>query len=197
MLYCIRGINEIHNLRLQSNLNRESFDCNIDYILPFKDVKCLIVGNGRIGKKLNILLNRLRIQVGVVDKTNIKHLENLVPDYDIIVNALPLNDQTKYLFDHNIFGKMKKSSYIVNIGRGKTIVEDPYLLEALRSKQIRGAFLDVVTDSPIKSDNELLKLDNVFVSPHIANATNKSIEIQVKRFTENLQEYKELKERNA
>ena len=84
---------------------------------------------------------------------------------------------------------MNKSSYIINVGRGETINEND-LINALETKQIRGAFLDVVQNEPISHDNPLLKLDNIFISPHIANAMCNALNTQVKVFIDKLIKYK-------
>ncbi|MCK5030726.1 MAG: D-glycerate dehydrogenase, partial [Thermoplasmatales archaeon] len=60
-----------------------------------------------------------------------------------------------------------KTAYLINTARGK-IVDEKALIKALKTKQIKGAALDVVEKEPIPKNNELLQLDNVILTPHVA-----------------------------
>ena len=187
--FAVAGV--LHLLRALDRMpvNRLEFDKNIDYIKPFSQVSCLVVGCGRIGKEVCRLLSALGMKVKCLDRhTHIN--EHLRLPYDFIINALPLTCETKDYFTAETFVKMNKSSYIINVGRGETINEND-LFNALKTKQIRGAFLDVVQDEPIKHENSLLKLDNVVISPHIANALNNMLLTQVQVFIKQLTRYKQ------
>lgn len=179
ILYLLRGLNNM-------TLDRKSFDINIDNIKPFNEVNCLIVGHGRIGKEIDRLLTAIGMNVYVATKMT----NNMTLDYDFIINALPLTEDTKNYFDSKKFGKMNKNSYIINVGRGETVNELD-LIFAIENEIIKGAFLDVVQNEPIQKNNKLLKLKNVFISPHIANATRNSLDIQINAFKENLLRYKQ------
>ena len=127
------------------------------------------------------------MQVEFVTRTHNKNIDYNV--YNFVINALPLTDKNRDYFSSKIFGKMNKNSYIVNVGRGETVNEYD-LYNALQSHQIRGAFLDVVKNEPVQKNNKLLSLDNVYISPHIANAMYNAIDTQVNAFTSNLKKYK-------
>ena len=71
--------------------------------------------------------------------------------------------------------KMKKSTIILNLGRGPIINEDD-LYYALKNKIISSAATDVMTTEPPKSDCKLLELDNFTVTPHLAWKSLKSVE---------------------
>tara|TARA_R110002020_G_scaffold448289_2_gene660998 strand:- start:229 stop:1089 length:861 start_codon:yes stop_codon:yes gene_type:complete len=180
VLYLLRGIDRMP-------LDRLAFDKHIDNIIPFNQVRCLVIGHGRIGKEVNKLLTALGMQVEFVTRTHNKNIDYNV--YNFVINALPLTDKTRDYFSSKIFGKMNKNSYIVNVGRGETVNEYD-LYNALQSHQIRGAFLDVVKNEPVQKNNKLLSLDNVYISPHIANAMYNAIDTQVNAFTSNLKKYK-------
>ena len=68
---------------------------------------------------------------------------------------------------------MKDSSYLINCARGG-IVNEKALYDALTSKKIRGAGLDVYDEEPSTSSNPLFSLDNILLSPHIAGVTRES-----------------------
>ena len=62
---------------------------------------------------------------------------------------------------------MKPSSFLVNVGRGKCVVQED-LVEALMTKKIVGAALDVFEEEPLPSDNPLWSMANVLITPHMA-----------------------------
>jgi glyoxylate reductase len=72
-----------------------------------------------------------------------------------------------------IFKKMKKTSFLINTSRGK-IVDEKQLVNALKTKQILGAGIDVYELEPIKKDNPLLKLENVVLAPHVGSSTKET-----------------------
>ena len=65
---------------------------------------------------------------------------------------------------------MKRSAYLINTARG-SLVNETQLIEALRKKWIAGAGLDVFEKEPLFFNNELLKMENVVLLPHIGSAT--------------------------
>lgn len=65
---------------------------------------------------------------------------------------------------------MKRSAYLINTARG-SLVNETQLIEALRKKWIAGAGLDVFEKEPLSFNNELLKMENVVLLPHIGSAT--------------------------
>jgi phosphoglycerate dehydrogenase-like enzyme len=86
---------------------------------------------------------------------------------DFVVNALPLTNETKGLFNRSNFSRFKEGAIFISVGRGGTVVEDD-LVEALRSGLVSGAALDVFSREPLPKDSPLWKMRNVIVSPHCA-----------------------------
>lgn len=81
-----------------------------------------------------------------------------------------LNQETKHIMNAAAFEQMKSSAYLINTCRGG-VVDEHALVNALNTGQIRGAGLDVLEQEPPAADNPLLKMDNVFITPHSASAT--------------------------
>ncbi len=94
----------------------------------------------------------------------------MLGEADIVIVSLALNKETIGFMDYAKLSKMKKNSILVNISRGKIVVEKD-LVKALREGIIAGAALDVFEEEPIREDNPLTKFDNVVLTPHIAGYT--------------------------
>uniref|UniRef100_A0A6P4FBC6 Glyoxylate reductase/hydroxypyruvate reductase n=1 Tax=Drosophila rhopaloa TaxID=1041015 RepID=A0A6P4FBC6_DRORH len=105
------------------------------------------------------------------EAVNASHVEfdEMLSKSDIIVGCAALNPQTKEIFNTAAFQKMKSNCIFINIARGG-IVDQMALLEALESRCIQAAGLDVTTPEPLPLDHPLLKLDNVVILPHIGSA---------------------------
>jgi D-3-phosphoglycerate dehydrogenase len=92
-------------------------------------------------------------------------LERVMAESDFVVVACLLNDETRHLVNAAALARMKRSAYLVNVGRGP-IVEETALIAALKDGRIAGAGLDVTNVEPIEPDNPLLAMENVIITPH-------------------------------
>ncbi|MFM7336915.1 MAG: 2-hydroxyacid dehydrogenase [Actinomycetota bacterium] len=95
--------------------------------------------------------------------------DDLLTQSDVVSIHCPSNDSTHHLFGKAQFEKMKPTAFLVNTARGP-IVDEQALVDALESKQIAGAGLDVFEFEP-KINNGLLHRDNVVMLPHLGSAT--------------------------
>lgn len=89
---------------------------------------------------------------------------------DIVSLHCPLNKETSEIANAAHLSLMKKSAILINTGRGG-LVNEQDLADALRENRIKAAGLDVMVNEPPREDNLLLRLDNCFITPHIAWAT--------------------------
>jgi D-3-phosphoglycerate dehydrogenase len=78
---------------------------------------------------------------------------------------MPLNEQTRGLFNEAVFKKMKRTAIVVNTSRGP-IIDEPALYQALKEGWINSAGLDVFAKEPVDPGNPLLTLDNITVAGH-------------------------------
>ncbi len=95
-------------------------------------------------------------------------LENIVEavsQADIVILTLPLTEQTKYMFDKNMFSHFKPNAILINIARGAIVNQDD-LICALQKGQLFGAVLDVFESEPLESDSPLWEMQNVIITPH-------------------------------
>ncbi len=88
---------------------------------------------------------------------------------DFLTIHLPVTSETENWLDAEAFAKMKEGVRIINVARGKLVVEED-LREALDSGRVAGAALDVFRDEPV-TDNPLFGYPNVVVTPHLGAST--------------------------
>lgn len=140
-----------------------------------------IIGLGAIGRKVAEIAEVFGAKV-IYYSTSGKNLnnkyenvdfENLLKSSDIISIHAPLNENTLGLINYEAIKKMKKSSILVNMGRGPIVIEED-LAKAIDEDLISGAALDVFEVEPIKEDNYLVNCknkDKLILTPHIAWAS--------------------------
>lgn len=96
-------------------------------------------------------------------------VDKLLPEADFVSIHVPLMPTTKHLINTDRLKLMKENAYLINTSRGP-IVDEFALAQALKNGVIRGAALDVFEEEP-KIESQLLELENVILTPHIASAT--------------------------
>jgi phosphoglycerate dehydrogenase-like enzyme len=107
---------------------------------------------------------------------------------DFVVLAAPLIPDTQKLMNASRFAAMKPSAYLINVGRGPQI-EEAALMEALRSRRIAGAALDVFEREPLSADSPLWDAENLLITPHTAGLTEKLWLRHYDLFSDNLRRY--------
>jgi phosphoglycerate dehydrogenase-like enzyme len=115
-------------------------------------------------------------------------LPKLAGEADFIVNTAPLTPQTQGIFDAALFAKMKPTAYFINVARGGSVVTAD-LVDALNSKKIAGAGLDVTDPEPLPADHPLWKAPNIIITPHVASDSDLGVEAQLQVVRENLRRY--------
>lgn len=138
-----------------------------------------IVGMGRIGLRLAEMA-ALAFKMKIIytansEKTNCLKatrvsMDELLRESDFISLHVPLTAATKHLIGKKEFEAMKKNVVLINTARGEIIKQDD-LIHALKKHQIFAAGLDVTDPEPLPLENELFKLKNAFILPHIGSAT--------------------------
>jgi phosphoglycerate dehydrogenase-like enzyme len=107
---------------------------------------------------------------------------------DFVILALPLTPATEDLVDDRVLARMKRTAWLVNVARGRLIVERA-LLRALREGTIGGAVLDAFREEPLPPDSPFYELANVIVTPHTAWSSARVLDRTVSLFAENLRRY--------
>jgi phosphoglycerate dehydrogenase-like enzyme len=166
-------------------------------ILELTDKKVCILGFGNIGEAIARLLcafGALVIGVDVIKKKSdflhefyfMDEIFKPLSEADIVVVALPLNNETENYLNKTKFALMKDGVILINISRGKVIHEQDFL-EAIQSKKIGAAALDVFAVEPLPSDSLLWDFDNVSVTPHNSYVSDKVSERLFSLIIENLE----------
>jgi len=152
-----------------------------------------IIGFGRIGQGTARIAQALGMKVLaydtyqnpelVSDTCTYASLDQVFASSDVIALHCPLFPETEGIINKDTISRMKDGVMIINNSRGPLIVEAD-LRDALNSKKVAGAAVDVVSTEPIAMDNPLLDADNCIITPHIAWAPKESrqrlMEIAVK-----------------
>ncbi|HTE41244.1 MAG TPA: D-2-hydroxyacid dehydrogenase [Steroidobacteraceae bacterium] len=94
-------------------------------------------------------------------------LNDAVRELDYLVLLTPHSPETHHIVNDEVLAHMKPSAFLINVARGG-VVDEAALAHALRNNIIRGAALDVFQEEPLPAVNEMWKLPNVIVSPHLA-----------------------------
>ncbi len=142
-----------------------------------------IMGLGNIGKSIGDSLVSLDFNVvgwGARPKNSLgeinyyygqEQLAVFLRQSDILINVLPLSENTKNILTKNELKLLPEGSFIINIGRGG-IINESDLLSALDSGHITAAALDVFAQEPLPENNSLWTHPSVYVTPHIAGQSN-------------------------
>ena len=139
-----------------------------------------IVGLGRIGSmvarrakgyNMTVLYNKRNRDEEAEKELGVTFvdLEELLAKSDFVTLHVPLTEETRHMINKESLAKMKKRSYLINTARGPAVNEKD-LAEALRSGQLSGAALDVFDNEP-DINPELIGMENIVLTPHIASAT--------------------------
>lgn len=136
-----------------------------------------LVGAGRIGFEVVKRMQPFGFRILVYDPyTNpsvlpegvrLVGLDELLAASDLITIHCPLTPETRYLFNREAFAKMRPGAMLVNVSRGP-IVYEPDLIEALCSRRLAGAALDVLQEEPPAPDHPIFQAPNVILTSHIA-----------------------------
>ena len=144
----------------------------------------LVVGLGDIGGRLARLAKAFDMHViglrrdplagrGAADAVHrMDELNALLPEADFVALTCPLTKETESLIDAQAFGQMRPSAHLVNVARGR-IVDEAALVEALATRRIAGAGLDVAAEEPLPPSSPLWGMPHVLITPHTAGETRR------------------------
>ena len=100
-------------------------------------------------------------------------LEELLGRSDLVTLHVPLTPSTREMMGERELEMMKPSAYLISTCRGP-VIDEKALFQALKNNRIAGAALDVLEQEPTLTDNPLLDLDNVVITPHMAGFSHET-----------------------
>lgn len=153
--------------------------------LPYRsmaDTRITILGLGAIGQVVAQKFATLGFEVAgwarSIKKIDMvqcvstrKDLNSVLNRTDILVNLLPLTDETKYILNEHLLVQLPVGAYLINAGRGEHLVEED-LIKLLNAKHLSGALLDVFQTEPLPKEHPFWNHASIRISPHVASLTN-------------------------
>ena len=135
-----------------------------------------LIGVGSIGHEVFKLARPLEMKHIAYDpyisteavadvKVKMVDLDTVLTESDFLSINCPLTEETRGMIGERELKKMKKTAFLINAARGP-IIDEKALIKALKEGWIKGAGLDVFEQEPVPADNQLLRMENVIVSPH-------------------------------
>ena len=170
--------------------------------IPYDELngkKMLIIGPGKIGQRLALIVQGLGVNVSGMSRSGrqLEHfdvvyrqdtLQQHLGDFDIIVNILPLTNETHHYYNEMFFNHVKPGASFINVGRGPS-VDTTALIRALESQQLSFAGLDVFEEEPLAADSPLWQMENVLITPHISGLVRHFQKLISEIYSENLTSY--------
>lgn len=138
-----------------------------------------IVGFGGVGRRFSEVVAPFSSRILAVDLYpsdkpdhvaelwNVDRLDQLLAESDVVFLSLPLNSETRGIFDARRLARMKRGALLANLARGALIDTDA-LIAALRAKRLGGFVADVTSPEPLPPDSPLWDFENVIITPHVA-----------------------------
>ncbi|QWA12009.1 phosphoglycerate dehydrogenase [Sodalis ligni] len=183
MLLMIRGVPEANAKAHRGQWNKQAQGS-----YEARGKKLGIIGYGHIGTQLGILAEGLGMQVYFYDIESklplgnahqVDSLPELLGLSDVVTLHVPDTQSTRNMMSSAEFGQMKKGALFINAARG-TVVDIPALCDALASKHLAGAAVDVFPEEPATNTDPfvspLCEFDNVILTPHIGGSTQEAQE---------------------
>ena len=173
--------------------------CLLDYpIIELAGKTLGILGYGELGQAVAKLAQAFGMQVliGQIPNRPIRAdsvaLDELLRRADVLSLHCPLTEETKNLIDQRALALMKPSAFLINTARGG-IVDEQALHQALSTKQIAAAAMDVLSEEPPLHGNILLEkpLPNLIISPHCAWGSVQARQNIMNQVAENIQAFRQ------
>ncbi len=120
----------------------------------------------------------------------VEDLDFALAGADAVIMCVPGTKETENLMTRERLGLLKKTSVLINVGRGSSLDQDA-LMDALNSGKIAGAALDVTTPEPLPADHPLWNTKNLILTPHVSGNMTLDItcDLDVNLFCDNLTRY--------
>jgi phosphoglycerate dehydrogenase-like enzyme len=191
LLYLTRGLDVLARAQQQHAWSRQAFMARGVTVVAGKSAH--VLGYGAIARCLVEKLLGLGMRVCVyrrqacgkdprVERFHaFESLPREAANADVLLCLLPDQPQTRHLVSADVLRAMKRSAYVVNVGRG-SVVDESALAEALSRGRLAGTALDVFDTEPLSATSSLWDLSNVLISPHVAGRFDMEVRRHVEQF---------------
>ncbi len=156
-----------------------------------------IVGFGGVGRRVSEVLAPFKTRILATDMYPVDkpahvaelwpadRLDDLLRACDVVILCLPLNSQTRWIITREKLQLMKPGSILLNMARGKLVVEDD-LVAALEYGPLFAAAADVAAEEPLPPESKLWVLPNMILTPHVAGQSARRIDNMTNFYCDNL-----------
>ncbi len=159
--------------------------------------KALVVGYGAIGQLVEERLKAFGVQVTCVRRSKDQTGRTLGPtqwrsqlgEFDWVIVAVPATKETEHMIGTTELSAMKGTAVLLNVARG-SVIDQAALVDALKTRTIAAAFLDVTDPEPLPADHPLWSLDNAHITMHLSGRSQtRMLSRSAERFLKNLERY--------
>lgn len=163
-----------------------------------------LIGLGHIGFEVAKLLQPFGVKLQYYKRTRLataeelafnieyRSFEELLKEVDILSLHCPLDTSTRNLIGSKQIASMKRGCFIINTSRGG-LIDERALIEALNSGHVAGAGLDVYSVEPPAPHNDLMRLPNIVLTPHVAGLSLETFERMMREAFQNIKLFEERK----
>ena len=163
---------------------------------PLCEQTLLIVGLGAVGERVAANAKALGMRVIATKRSNSEfknidalyldsHLDEVIEQADFVSLHLPLSENTGNLIDEKMLRRMKKGACLINTARGGIVCEKS-LITMLRTGHLKAAYFDVFAQEPLPVDSPLWSIDNLMITPHMADGVFEFEKKYFQFFSDNL-----------
>ncbi len=159
--------------------NKNKFEWGISSNLNISSIG--ILGLGFLGKSAANIFLRMGFDVSGWSRSEKKlkkirsykgksGMIKMLRNTDILINLLPLTNETKFLLNSRVLLNLKRGAYFINVGRGETLVEED-LITLLDCGHLSGACLDVFQTEPLPKNHPFWRHKKIIITPHNSSTT--------------------------